>query len=166
MVGESWQTSPMRIVAITITWAVLATTAIAADTITGRVVGITDGDTITLRTTTDTIKVRLTGIDAPERGQPFGTKAKQALSGMVFGKDVTVKSSGEDRYGRTLGEIIVDGESVNVRLVRGGWAWWYELYAPDDNQLRDAQQEARQAGRGLWADRNPVPPWDWRRGKR
>ena len=137
-----------------------------ADVLTGRVVGITDGDTITLRTTEDTIKVRLTGIDAPERRQPFGTKAKQALSGQVFGKDVTVNSSGEDRYGRTLGEIIVDGESVNVRLVRGGWAWWYTRYSPDDTQLRDAQQEARQAGRGLWADPNPVPPWDWRRGKR
>ena len=137
-----------------------------AGVLTGRVVGITDGDTITLRTTTDTIKVWLTGIDAPEGGQPFGTKAKQALSKLVFGKSVTVDSSGEDRYGRTLGEIIVDGESVNVRLVRGGWAWWYEQYAPDDNQLRDAQQEARQSGRGLWADPNPVPPSDWRRGKR
>ena len=136
-----------------------------ADVLTGRVVGITDGDTITLRTT-DTIKVRLTGIDAPARGQPFGTKAKQALSGQVFGKDVTVNSGGQDRYGRTLGEIIVDGESVNVWLVRGGWAWWYERYAPDDTQLRDAQQEARQSGRGLWADPNPVPPWEWRRGKR
>jgi len=112
----------MRIAATTIAWAVLATTAIAGDTITGRVVGVTDGDTITVRTTTDTIKVRLTGIDTPERGQPFGTKAKQALSGQVFGKDVTVNSSGEDRYGRTLGEIIVGGESVNVWLVRGGWA--------------------------------------------
>ena len=156
----------MRIAATTIAWAVLATTAIAGDTITGRVVGVTDGDTITVRTTADTIKVRLTGIDTPERGQPFGTKAKQALSGQVFGKDVTVNSSGEDRYGRTLGEIIVGGESVNVWLVRGGWAWWYELYAPDDTQLRDAQQEARQAGRGLWADPKPVPPWEWRRGKR
>ena len=80
----------------------------------------------------------------------------------MFGKDVTIKSSGEDRYGRTLGEIIVDGESVNVWLVRG----WYERYAPDDTQLRDAQQEARQSGRGLWAVPNPVPPWHWRRGKR
>ena len=156
----------MRIAATTIAWAVLATTAIAGDTITGRVVGVTDGDTITVRTQTDTIKVRLSGIDTPERGQPFGTKAKQALSGQVFGKDVTVNSSGEDRYGRTLGEIIVGGESVNVWLVRGGWAWWYERYAPDDKQLRDAQQAAQQAKLGLWADANPVPPWEWRRGKR
>ena len=156
----------MRIVATAIAWVVLATTTIAADTITGRVVGVTDGDTITVRGTTDTIKVRLSGIDTPERGQPFGTKAKQALSEKVFGKDVSISSSGEDRYGRTLGVIILDGESVNLWLVRDGWAWWYERYAPDDTQLRDAQQEARQAGRGLWADPNPVPPWDWRRGKR
>ena len=135
-------------------------TALAADTITGRVVGVTDGDTITVRTTIDTIKVRLSGIDTPERGQPFGTKAKQALSGQVFGKDVTINSSGEDRYGRTLGEIIVGGESVNLWLVRTGWAWWYERYAPDDTQLRDAQQAAQQAKLGLWADANPVPPWD------
>ena len=110
--------------------------------------------------------MRLSGIDTPERGQPFGTKAKQALSGQVFGKDVTVNSSGEDRYGRTLGEIIIDGESVNFWLVRGGWACWYDRYAPDDTQLRDAQQEARHAGRGLWADPRSIPPWDWRRGKR
>ena len=74
--------------------------------------------------------------------------------------------SGQDRYGRTLGEIIVDGESVNVWLVRGGWPWWYERYAPDDTELRDAQQEARQVGRGLWADHDRVPPWEWRRSKR
>jgi endonuclease YncB( thermonuclease family) len=104
LVSEPWQTSPMRIAATTITWAVLATIAIAADTITGRVVGITDGDTITLRTTSDTIKVRLSGIDTPERGQPFGTRAKQALSGQVFCKTVTVTSSGEHRYGSDAGQ--------------------------------------------------------------
>jgi micrococcal nuclease len=131
------------------------------------VVAVIDSDTLTVLDATNTQHpVRLTGIDIPERVQPFGTKAKQALSGQVFGKDVTVNSGGQDRYGRTLGEIIVDGESVNLWLVRSGWAWWYERYAPDDTQLRDAQQEARQSGRGLWADPNPVPPWEWRRGRR
>jgi micrococcal nuclease len=134
--------------------------------ITGKVVGVTDGDTVTLRTEDQTLKVRLTGIDTPERGQPFGTRAKQALSGKVFGKTILLNSSGEDRYGRTLGEIMLDGSSINEWLVREGMAWWYERYAPTETRLRDAQQEAQQARRGLWADPEPVPPWEWRRGKR
>jgi micrococcal nuclease len=134
--------------------------------ITGKVVGVTDGDTVTLRTEDQTLKVRLTGIDTPERGQPFGTRAKQALSGKVFGKTISLNSSGEDRYERTLGEIMLDGSSINEWLVREGMAWWYERYAPRETRLRDAQQEAQQARRGLWADPEPVPPWEWRRGKR
>lgn len=146
--------------------AIRVSPVVADELIAGRVVGVTDGDTVTIRTEAETLKVRLTGIDTPERGQPFGTKAKQALSGKVFGKDVTLNSSGKDRYGRTLGEIIVDGESVNVWLVRAVWVWRYERYAPDDTQLRDAQQAAKRVKLGLWADANPVPPWEWRRSKR
>lgn len=138
----------------------------AAETLTGRVVGITDGDTLTLRTETETLKVRLSGIDTPERGQPFGTRAKQALSEMVFGKAVSVESSGQDRYGRTIGTIQAEGVNVNEALVRQGMAWWYERYAPNDTALRDAQSDAQQARRGLWSDPNPIPPWEWRRGKR
>jgi micrococcal nuclease len=84
-----------------------------AETIVGKVVGVTDGDTLTLRTETETLKVRLEAIDTPERGQPFGTKAKQALSELVFGKAVSVESSGPDRYGRTIGTIRAEGVSVN-----------------------------------------------------
>lgn len=110
--------------------ATICSLSLIADEFSGRIVGVTDGDTITARTTTDTIKVRLSSIDTPERGKPFGTKAKQSLSRQVFGKTVTVNRIGEDRYGRTLGEIIIVGESFNVWLVRGGWAWWYPRYAP------------------------------------
>ncbi len=139
----------------------------AAETYIGFVTGLTDGDTITLRTDDETFEVRLLGIDAPERGQPFGTKARQALSGVVFNNTrVTLLSEGKDRYGRTLGTIILNGADVNEYMVRRGWAWWYEYFAKDNTRLRDAQAEAQQAKRGLWADPNPIPPWEWRKGKR
>lgn len=133
----------------------------------GKVVAIHDGDTLTLRTEDDTLKVRLSGIDTPEIGQPFGNSAKQALSGLVFGKSVAVDSTGKDRYGRTLGTIFsANRDNINEFLVRQGMAWWYEFFAPEDSNLKEAQQEAMQAKRGLWADNKPIPPWEWRRGKR
>jgi len=112
------------------------------------------------------VKVRLAGIDSPERGQAFGAKAKQALSGKVFGKTVQVKDRGKDKYDRTLGVVRLGEENVNEQLVRQGWAWWYRKYAPDNKTLEAAEAEARKAKRGLWADANPVPPWDWRQAQR
>lgn len=138
------------------------------DEFTGRVVGGTDGDTITLSTTEENIKLRLSGNDAPERGRPFGTKAKQALLGQLFGNDVTIDGSGGNRCGTTLCEIIMNGEGANVWLVRGDWDLLYERYAPDDTQLRDAKQETRKTGRGLWTDPAPaalgLAAWEALRG--
>lgn len=95
----------------------------------GRVVAVHDGDTITIRTTDDqTVKVRLAGIDAPETKQPFGTRAKQALADMVFGRQVTVGDRGQDRYGRTLGDVQIDGRRVGLQLVNAGMAWHYRQY--------------------------------------
>lgn len=132
----------------------------------GKVVGVTDGDTITLRTETETLKVRLEAIDTPERGQPFGTKAKEALSNMVFGQSVTVESSGKDRYGRTLGTLFTNEKSnVNATLIRLGMAWHYRQYSKSTS-LQELEDEARENRHGLWADPNPIPPWEWRRGKR
>ena len=135
----------------------------------GRVVGVTDGDTIKVMHNGKAEKIRLHGIDCPEKAQPFGTKAKQFTSAMVFGKEVTVKDYGLDniRFKRTLGEIVLpDGRVVNEELLRAGLAWWYRKYAPNRVDLAALEEEARTARRGLWADPHPVPPWEWRKQKR
>ena len=130
-----------------------------AETLTGKVVKVADGDTVTLLVGTEQIRVRLWGIDAPEKGQAFGNRAKQALSDTVFGRAVRVDDLGKDKYGRTLGIIRLGDKNINLELVREGWAWWYRQYAPRDRELAAAEESARNGKRGLWADRDPVPPW-------
>jgi len=132
-----------------------------------RVVGISDGDTLTvLRDGNVQVKVRLRGIDAPETGQDFGARSKQAASELCFGKTVTVKERDWDRYGRTVAEVILPaGRLLNREQVRAGLAWHYRRYAPKDLELATAETEARAATRGLWSDPRAVPPWDWRRGE-
>lgn len=132
----------------------------------GRVVAIADGDTLTLLTGTLQTKVRLWGIDCPEKRQAFGQVAKTALSNLTFGKDVAVESRGTDRYGRTLGWIVSNGQVVNLELVKTGMAWWYKQYAPKATDLAAAEQKARAAKVGLWADPDPIPPWEFRHNKR
>lgn len=128
-----------------------------------RVVGVTDGDSITCLTPDKRQKkVRLNAIDAPERGQPFANKSKQALSDMVFGKDVEVEVSGEDKYDRTIGRVTIDGRDVNEEMVAKGMAWQYAKY-DQSRALRDAEQSARAAKLGLWADPHAMPPWEWRK---
>lgn len=128
----------------------------------GKVVGITDGDTLTILVDRETVKVRLDGIDAPERRQPFGDKAREKLGELTFGKAVTVHSKGKDRYGRTLGTVLAGGESVNLKMVEAGLAWHYKQYSKDATLSR-AEYDARKAGRGLWGEKNPVPPWEFRK---
>jgi micrococcal nuclease len=144
----------------------IATTVIASSTLTGKVVSIADGDTLTLLVDKTQIRVRLEGIDTPERAQPFGRKAGQALAKKVFGKVVQVDDLGKDRYGRTLGIVRLDKRNVNLELVREGWAWWYRKHAPKNRELATAEAAARKAKRGLWADTKPIPPWDWRQSER
>jgi micrococcal nuclease len=131
-----------------------------------RVVGVSDGDTLTvLRPDRTQVKVRLYGVDAPETGQDFGQRAKQAASALTFGKTVTVRPVATDRYGRTVAKVILPGgRSLNHELVRSGSAWWYRSYAPKDATLAGLESEAKAARRGLWSQPAPVPPWDWRRG--
>ena len=134
----------------------------------GRVVRVIDGDTVVLLDATqEQHRIRLAGIDAPERKQPFGTKSKQYLAGMVGSEDVTVDWNKRDRYHRIVGKIIHDGQDVDLAMVRAGFAWWYRKYAheqsPADRVLyEDAEEKAREQGTGLWVDPDPVPPWDWR----
>jgi micrococcal nuclease len=133
-----------------------------ADAQTCRVVSVHDGDTITaLADGNRQVKVRLTGIDAPELGQPFGRAAKRHLSGMVFGKTIEIEAGKKDRWGRTLGAVKVDGKPVAEAMVAEGLAWHYTRYS-DDQRLAAAEREARVARRGLWQDPQPVPPWEWR----
>jgi hypothetical protein len=126
---------------------------------------VTDGDTITVLVERRAIKVRLAEIDAPEKGQPYGFPAKQALSGIVFGKVAIVPEQTRDRYGRTVGRVYVDGHDVNAEMVRGGHAWVYRKYAAD-RSLYALEAEAKAAQRGLWAlpEAKRVPPWEWRHG--
>ena len=143
-----------------------------AETLIGRVVRITDGDTIVVLDASKVQhKIRLTGIDAPERGQAFGTKSKEHLSELVAGKSVVVDYNKYDRYGRTLGKVLVNGEDVNLEQVESGMAWHYKKYqgeqSPADRvTYSDAELQARRQKLGLWHDPNPMPPWEYRQAKR
>ena len=149
--------------------------------VTGKVVSVTDGDTIKVLDAANVQhKVRLTGIDAPERGQPFGTRSRDHLSSMVAGKDVRVESDKTDRYGRTLGKVWVKpadcstcGKTLDANLaqVTAGMAWWYRYYkkeqSPEDRgRYESAEDEAKARKWGLWADPKPINPYDWRKGDR
>jgi endonuclease YncB( thermonuclease family) len=127
--------------------------ATAADTpqqptsLQGKVIAIADGDTLAVLVDRTQHRIRLHGIDSPEKGQAFGNKARQALAGMVFGKPVQVRVTDKDRYGRLVGVVTIGDQSVNHALVAAGWAWWYRKYAPDDKQLAKAEAEARAEAR-------------------
>ena len=147
--------------------AVLVTLALASvfgqgGEIKGKVVGVHDGDTLTLLTSEKVqVKVRLEGIDAPELKQAFGNVSKQSLSDLVFGKLVKLEVAGKDRYKRTLGHVFVGETWVNHAQVEKGFAWHYKKYSKDP-RLSEAEKQSREDRRGLWKDAKPVPPWEWR----
>ncbi|MBA7713009.1 hypothetical protein ES703_122004 [subsurface metagenome] len=130
---------------------------------TGRVVRITDGDTITLRLEGRRERVRLSGIDAPERAQPFGERARQHIASLCFQRLVTLSDTSRDVYGRLLAVVTTDSVNVNRAMVRDGFAWHYHEYSSDAT-LAQLHSEARAAKCGLWSDADPVAPWDFRRG--
>jgi endonuclease YncB( thermonuclease family) len=161
--------------------ALLILPLVALADVSGRVVAVTDGDTIKVLDASNTEhKVRLTGIDAPEKGQPYGTASRNHLAAMVAGKEVKVESSKSDRYGRVLGKVWVQpadcptcGKTLNTNhaQILAGMAWWYRYYAkeqsPEDRgRYESAEDEAKARRWGLWADSNPVNPYDWRKGER
>ncbi len=134
--------------------------------LTGRVVGISDGDTITISSGKRSVKIRLHGIDCPEMGQAFGRRAKIFIDSLCLGKEVRVVVRGADKYGRVLGEVVLaEGTNLNHCMVREGLAWWYKKYSHDDTTLSRLQNQARTGRRGLWIQSNPVPPWVYRHGK-
>ena len=127
----------------------------------GKVISVTDGDTIKVLVNKETVTVRLEGIDAPESKQSFGNKSKEALARLVAGKTVTVKKTGTDKYKRTLGIVIVGDVDANAKMIEDGWAWHFKKYN-DEERLAKLEDAARKAKRGLWADENPLPPWEYR----
>ena len=162
---------------------ILATLAMqpAGADINGKVVAVTDGDTIkVLDGNKLQHKIRLTGIDAPEKAQPYGNASRKHLATMVAGKDVRIETTKNDRYGRVLGKVWVQprdcpscGKTLNANhaQILSGMAWWYQDYAKDQSaedqgRYESAVTEARKRKLGLWSEPNPIPPWAWRRGQR
>lgn len=143
-----------------------------AFSVTSQVVGVVDGDTIEVLHNGKAQRIRLQGIDCPEKAQAFGQRAKQATSELVFGRRVTIEIHDQDKYKRIIGNVILsDGTHVNRELVAQGWCWWYQKYAPEDLVLATLEEAARVARKGLrkglWNDPEPIPPWEWRKqGKR
>ena len=136
-----------------------------AEELSGKVVAVADGDTLTVLVDHRQVKVRLTEIDAPEKKQSFGARSRQSLADMTFGRVVRVVTLDKDRYGRTLGRIYVGQHDINAEQVRRGMAWVYDRYVTD-RSLYQIQEEAHAARRGLWRDKAPLPPWEWRAANR
>ena len=164
-----------------ITVALLLSSFSSRADITGTVVSVTDGDTIKVLDAENVqYKVRLTGIDAPERGQPFGTTSRDHLVSLVAGKEVQVESDKSDHYGRVLGKVWIQpsncpscGKTIdaNHAQVLSGMAWWYRYYAkeqsPEDRGRYESAEDEAKAGKwGLWAGLHPIEPYEWRKGKR
>jgi endonuclease YncB( thermonuclease family) len=147
---------------------ILASTA-NADQIAGRVVSVSDGDTVVmLDSALKQYRIRLQGIDAPESKQPFGQRSKQSLSNLVYGRQVVAECPKHDKYKRSVCKIIAEGKDVNLAQIEAGMAWWYRDYAKEQSASDRAVYEAtetraKEAKLGLWADAAPVPPWNWRK---
>ncbi len=140
-----------------------ASPGVAADTLIGRVVNIADGDmAIVLDSNRVQHQIQLADIDAPEKKQDFGTQAREALASKIQGRDVKVETQGTDRYKRMIGTVLLDGRNINLELVAEGWAWQYKKYS-NSTMIADAEKSARAAGLGLWAGKDPMPPWEFRR---
>jgi endonuclease YncB( thermonuclease family) len=128
----------------------------------GRVVGVADGDTLTvLDAGNQQHRIRVSGIDAPETGQPFARRSKQALAEIVFGKDVVVEVEATDKYGRTIGRVLVDGDDAGLAMLNAGMAWHFDKYDATP-EYAAAHAAARDAGTGLWSATDPIAPWQWR----
>lgn len=141
-------------------------TGCATSAQTGKVVSVKDGDTIEMLMNGRAVRIRLFGVDAPEKGQPFGEKARQYASELCFGKTVRMEKRSKDQYGRIVAEIYLpDGTSLNHRLVAAGFAWQYTQFSKSP-ELARAQEKARLEKKGLWADPRPIAPWNWRKQHR
>lgn len=158
--------------AVLILLAASALTAAHAETFSGYVIAIADVDTLTvLDAKKQQHKIRLAGIDAPEKKQPIGQRSKDNLAGMTFNKTVTIDWNKRDRYQRIVGKVLVDGRDTSLEQLKAGMAWWYHKYAneqaaTDRVAYQQAELKASEYRLGLWQDPNPIPPWNWRKGVR
>ncbi len=149
--------------------ALLLAWPLAGEILEGRVVAVTDGDTVKVLTAELVEeRVRLATIDAPERKQPFGSASKAHLSDLVFGREVVVDWHKRDRWGRIIGVVLVDGRDAGLEQIGAGLAWHYTDYAREQSEAdreRYARSEidARAEALGLWSEEGPIPPWEWRR---
>jgi len=141
----------------------LCITPLLSEPITGKVISIADGDTITILDSSKTQhKIRLEHIDTPEKKQAFGAKAKQYLSSMIFGKNVKVEIKEKDRYGRYIGTVFLEKKNINLEMIKAGLAWHYKKYSKDKT-FAAAEALARKKKAGLWNEKKPIPPWEFRR---
>lgn len=140
----------------------LASTATHSKEFYAPVVAVLDGDTVLIKRTKGIAKVRLAGIDAPEKAQPFGETSKRSLANLVAGKQIKIVSVAVDQYGRIVGKINVDDLDVNAEQIRLGMAWEYSRFH-NNAALLALQEEAKSVPRGLWAMSQPTPPWEWRK---
>jgi len=140
----------------------------AADEVwSGRVVGVQDGDSITVMRRDERVQLRLHGVDCPELHQAFGEAAKKLTSALVFGATVRVRRVTADRYGRMVAVVtLADGRVLQEELLRAGLAWWFRRYAPKEARFAQLEEAAREARLGLWVDEDPTPPWLWRKRPR
>ena len=146
--------------------ALLIPTIVCAADFSGPVVSFLDGDTIEVPHNSKVERIRLSGIDCTEKGQAFGKQAKHAGSDLAFGKEGTIQTHGYDKYRRTLADVLLlDGMNLNQELFKQGWCWWYRKYALGNMVLEAVEKDAREAKKGLWADPQPVPLWEWQQEK-
>jgi len=144
--------------------ALLIFSSVALADFTGEVVAVIDGDTLDVRRNGQVERILLNGIDCPEKGQPYAKSATQYTSTLVFRKQVIVHPYTPKRDGRTVADVFVDETNVSRELLRVGLAWWFREDS-NDLELERIEQEARLEKRGLWADTEPVPPWEWRKSR-
>lgn len=158
-----------RVLALSILAGLLTAHVALADTLVGRVVGVIDGDTVdVLVDGRDKYRIRVAGIDAPEKGQAFGQAAKRHMSDLIRGRDAQVEFTKRDRYARIVGVVRLEGRDAGLALIQSGLAWHYVKYmseqSPSDREsYASSESVARRARIGLWSDGTPIPPWDWRR---
>jgi endonuclease YncB( thermonuclease family) len=136
--------------------------SLAAETITGKAVWVHDGDSFLLKDKQNSVEIRLWGIDAPEYKQSGGREATKFLIRLIKDKYVKVEKIDQDSYGRVVGKVYLEDVYVNLEVLKNGYAWWYQHYAPKERAFREAEEKARNEKYGLWRDPNPVNPREWR----
>lgn len=147
---------------VAVVWLCLAL-PVSAEVFQAKVLSVSKGDSITVLHDGYPEKIRLANVNSPEKDQAYGQKAREFTSGMVLGKQVTVDTTGQDRHAQSFAEVRTDdGKILNEELVKAGLAWWYRKHAPDNTRLAEMEKQARDQHLGLWADPDPVPPWEYR----